>query len=85
MRNRHRASLPVDSGNIPGNPLRSYRMSMLSHGFVDPSNNNDFELDESDSLSYSVIRIRNRTAPIAAGIAAFVLIVVVVTTIVIFA
>ena len=47
-----------DDGNVPGNPLRSYRMSMLAHGFVDQSESREFMLDESDPMSYSVVRIR---------------------------
>jgi hypothetical protein len=85
MRDRRGASPPVGSGNVPGNPLRSYRMSMLAHGFVDPSDGTDFEIDDSGPLSYSVVRIRNRTAPTAAGIAALVLIIAVVIAIVAFA
>ena len=45
-------------GNVPGNRLRSYRMSMLSHGFVDQPDSTEFMLDESDPMSYSVVRIR---------------------------
>jgi hypothetical protein len=47
-----------DDGNVPGNPLRSYRMSMLAHGFVDQAESPEFTLDESDPMSYSVVRIR---------------------------
>jgi hypothetical protein len=60
-------------------------MSMLAHGLVDDSNSSDFSLDESEPLSYSVVRIRNQTAPIAVGIAALVLIVVIVIAVVFFA
>ena len=48
----------LDDGNVPGNPLRSYRMSMLAHGFVDQSKSSEFMLDESDPMTYSVVRIR---------------------------
>ena len=47
-----------DDGNVPGNPLRSYRMSMLKHGFIDQPDSTEFVLDESDPMSYSVVRIR---------------------------
>ena len=47
-----------DDGNVPENPLRSYRMSMLAHGFVDQPESAEFMLDESDPMSYSVVRIR---------------------------
>ena len=47
-----------DDSNVPGNPLRSYRMSMLAHGFVDESKSPELVLDESDPMSYSVVRIR---------------------------
>ena len=53
-----RSGTGEEQGNTPGNPLRSYRMSMLSHGFVDQSDTTDFTLDESDPMSYSVVRIR---------------------------
>ena len=85
MQDRRGASPPVGSGNVPGNPLRSYRMSMLAHGFVDRLNGTDFEIDDSGPLSFSVVLIGNQTAPRAAGIAAFVLIIAVVIAIVAFA
>jgi hypothetical protein len=56
-----RSGIGAESGNTPGNPLRSYRMSMLSHGFVDQtdqSEGTDFTLDESDPMSYGVVRVR---------------------------
>ena len=48
----------VESGNVPGNPNRSFRMSMLAHGFVDDSQRPEFTLDESDPMSYGVVRWR---------------------------
>jgi len=33
-------------------------MSMLAHGFVDQEESTEFMLDESDPMSYSVVRIR---------------------------
>jgi hypothetical protein len=53
-----RSGIGAESGNVPGNPLRSYRMSMLSHGFVDQTDDTDFTLDESDPMSYGVVRVR---------------------------
>jgi len=86
MRDRHSQSgPPIESSNVPGNPLRSYRMSMLAHGFVDDSDSSDFSLDESDPMSYSVVRIRNQNLPIALGITALALIVVIVIAVVFFA
>lgn len=60
-------------------------MSMLAHGFVDDSDSSDFSLDESDPMSYSVVRIRNQNLPIALGITALALIVVIVIAVVFFA
>jgi hypothetical protein len=53
----------AESSNHAGNPLRSYRMSMLAHGFVDQSDADqsdraEFALDESDPMSYGVVRTR---------------------------
>jgi hypothetical protein len=50
----------LDSSNVPGNPLRSFRMSMLAHGFVDRASHNEFELDESDPVTYGVVRLPRR-------------------------
>lgn len=47
-----------DSGNHAGNSLRSYRMSMLAHGFVDEPDGAEFKSDESDPMSYGVVRLR---------------------------
>jgi len=33
-------------------------MSMLSHGFVDQTDDNDILLDESDPMSYGVVCVR---------------------------
>ena len=48
----------AEPGNATGNPLRSYRMSMLTHGFVDRLDEADFTVDESDAMSYSIVRVR---------------------------
>lgn len=55
----------VDGSNVPGNPLRSYRMSMLAHGFVDHHTDEEFTLDETDPMSYSVVRLRK--TPVTVG------------------
>ena len=59
-------------------------MSMLVHGFVDDPDSGEFKLDESDPMSYSVVRMRNQPMPIASGIAALVLIVAIVIAVVFF-
>lgn len=81
----HQSGPPIESSNAPGNPLRSYRMSMLAHGFVDDSNSSDFILDESDPMSYSVVRMRSQTTPIALRISAIVLLIAIVIAVVFFA
>lgn len=48
----------AESSNRSGNPLRSYRMSMLAHGFVDQPDDAEFTLDESDPMTYGVVRTR---------------------------
>ena len=60
-------------------------MSMLAHGFVDDSNSSDFKLDESDPMSYSVVRIRSQAAPVAAAITALVLVIAIMIAVVYFA
>lgn len=59
-------------------------MSMLAHGFVDDENSTEFKLDESEPMSYSVVRTRSQTAPIAAAITALVLIVTIMMAVVYF-
>ena len=82
MRTKHRQSgNSFESSNVPGNPLRSYRMSMLAHGFVDDSDSPEFSLDETDPMSYSVVRMRNQTAPIAAVVMGLVVILIVIAAI----
>jgi len=51
----------AESSNRTGNPLRSYRMSMLAHGFVDEPDNAEFTLDESDPMTYGVVRFRGES------------------------
>ena len=71
-------------GNVPGNPLRSYRMSMLAHGFVDQPESTEFMLDESDPMSYSVVRIRGGQVHAAWPLGSISLVVGVVATVVFF-
>lgn len=63
--NPSRASL--EGSNVPGNPLRSFRMSMLAHGFLDRDKTADFRLDESDRLTYGIVR-RVEAVPMAGTI-----------------
>ncbi len=66
----------VDSGNVPENPLRPFRMAMLSHGFVpeDESRTNEMRPDKNESLTYSVVPLRSSTSPVPALITLAVLI-----------
>ena len=75
---------PIDSSNVPGNPLRSYRMSMLAHGFQpgDESDGSDWLLDETDPMSYAVVRSKDAATAVAIAIA--VLLVLMVTAAVLF-
>ena len=61
MQDEYRRRVLIEGSNVPGNPLRSYRMSMLAQGFVDTDSRRDFSLDDSDAVSYSVMRIRRPT------------------------
>ena len=63
---------------MPGNPLRSYRMSMLAHGFVDTPDEDTFELDDTDPVTSSVVRLRGSPLPAAAylAIAAVILVII---------
>ena len=72
----------VGGSNVPGNPLRSYRMSMLAHGFVDTSGDDSFELDETDPMTYSVVRLRGHALPRVAYAVAMGLIIAVIVLIV---
>ena len=67
MRDENPSRTSLDGSNVPGNPLRSFRMSMLAHGFVDRTKTADFKLDDSDRLTYGIVR-RFRAAPIAGAI-----------------
>ena len=71
-----------DDGNVPGNALRSYRMSMLAHGFVDQPDSDEFMLDESDPMSYGVVRIRGGQVQWASLLGAIFVVVGVVLTVV---
>ena len=79
---RRQYGVPPVSSNDPGNPLRGYRMSMLAHGFVDDSDRSGFKLDDSDPMSYSVVRMRDQVPLTAAGITALVVIAVIVIAVV---
>ncbi len=75
MRDEHRQPpRSVDAGNVPGNPLRSFRMSMLAHGYVDDTSGKHVELDESSAISYSPVRIRRESPPVALWLTAILLI-----------
>ena len=78
-----RAQGTVGAGNVPGNPLRHYRLSMLSHGFVDHDDTDDFAMDETEAMTYSVMRPHGRTPPWAYAIAAVILVVAVMVMIVV--
>lgn len=82
MSGRFRRTSP-ERGNVPGNPLRSYRMSMLAHGFVEESERGEFALDDSDPVTYSVVRLRGKPLTAAACIAFAVVIVAAVIVMVI--
>ena len=73
----------AESSNRTDNPLRSYRMSMLAHGFVDQPDDAEFTLDESDPMTYSVVRTRggSMSGLRLAGTILFVVVVVVVVII----
>ena len=51
---RRQYHAPLDSGNNPENPLRSYRMGMLSHGFLAKDHESEWEPDESGPMAYSL-------------------------------
>lgn len=67
MRGENRSRTALDGSNVPGNPLRSYRMSMLAHGFVDDDGGKGFDFDESDPITYAVMR-RGGPVPIVAAV-----------------
>lgn len=83
---QHRYRAPVDSGNVPGNPLRSYRMAMLSHGFVpvDDSDRAEMKPDESDSISYAIVPLRRTNPPIAATVTVIVFLIAIVVASIVF-
>ena len=56
MRDENPSRTSLDGSNVPGNPLRSFRMSMLAHGFVDRTTTGGFKLDQSDRLTYGIVR-----------------------------
>jgi hypothetical protein len=59
-------------------------MSMLAHGFVDEPQSTEFMLDESDPMSYSVVRIRGAQMHTAWLLGAISLVVGVVAIVVLF-
>jgi hypothetical protein len=61
----------IESSNVPGNPLRSYRMSMLAHGFLPTgaSDESEWMLDETDPMSYAVVATRRPAVAVAVVIA----------------
>lgn len=79
-----RSGRMIESSNVPGNPLRSYRMSMLAHGFLptDSSDESEWALDETSPMSYAVVGSRH--AAFAVAIVLAVLMVVAVTVAVLF-
>lgn len=61
----------IESGNVPGNPLRAYRMSMIAHGFVldDESGDERWVAGDDPPVTYGVIRSIHAPVAIAIGIA----------------
>jgi hypothetical protein len=61
----------IESSNVPGNPLRFYRMSMLAHGFLPTGQSDDSEwtLDETGPMSYAVVASRHAAVAVAVVIA----------------
>jgi hypothetical protein len=76
---------PLNSGNDPGNPLRSYRMSMLSHGFLPDADGMKHELnpDEAESLTYSVGPLHRTASPLRVVVAVLSLVAIVVVAVVV--
>ena len=56
---------------------------MLAHGFVDTDNGDTFELDDTDPVTYGVVRLRGQPLTVAAVVALAALIIAVVTLIII--
>ena len=77
---------PLDSGNDPGNPLRSYRMSMLSHGFLPDADAKRHEMkpDEAESLTYSVGPLHRTASPLRVTVALLSLVALLVVAVVVF-
>ena len=68
MRDENPSRTSLDGSDVPGNPLRSFRMEMLAHGFVDRATTAGFGVDESDRLALGIVR-RFKAGPIAGTIA----------------
>lgn len=77
MAHRSDSSGAPVKGSVPGNPLRTYRMSMLAHGFVDQPDRSEFELDDTDPIAYGLVRKGGRL-PVAAAVTVGLLLVVLV-------
>ena len=74
----------VESGNVPGNPLRSYRMSMIAHGFVLDNESGDERWVAGDDSPVTYGVIRSVHAPMAIAIAVAVVLVIIVSAAIIF-
>ena len=68
----------IDSGNVPGNPLRSYRMSMIAHGFILDNESGDerWVAGDDSPVSYGVIRSVHAAMAVAIVIAVALVILV---------
>jgi len=73
----------IESGNVPGNPLSSYRMSMLTHGFVLDSDTGDEQWVAGDDSPMTYGVVRSAHAPLAVAIVIAVLLVLLVAAAVI--
>ena len=75
----------IESGNVPGNPLRSYRMSMIAHGFVLDNESGDERWVAGDDSPVAYGVIRSAHAPMVIAIAIAVVLVLLVSAAVIIA
>lgn len=48
-------SPPLDAADVPENPLRSFRMWMLAHGFIEQPRSHQFRPDRMDHLTCGVL------------------------------
>jgi len=74
----------IESGNVPGNPLRSYRMSMVSHGFVLDNDTGDEQWVAGDNspVAYGVVRSAHAALAVAVVIAVLLVLLVVAAVII---